>query len=203
MVEKHQVSGMFMHNSTWLLTWHISVFISYRSFKSWLPRWSSIHVSRKTSLNGFWRMLKYDYHDNGGHSVHHNLTLDHKLKCQPLSFQGTYYLIYDKWVPVTTAWCVLRLQMKEPPPIWRVDVNILNKQLQTAIKAWFSSLGVGWGAIAILQKFAIALVLDWCFGTTSEMEKGHWVLQEVGRGGGAWTGLIWLRIGTGGRLLWM
>jgi hypothetical protein len=26
-------------------------------------------------------------------------------------------------------------------------------------------------------------------------------LQEVGWGGGAWTGLIWLRIGTGGGLL--
>jgi hypothetical protein len=26
-------------------------------------------------------------------------------------------------------------------------------------------------------------------------------LQEVGWGGGTWTGLIWLRIGTGGGLL--
>ena len=31
------------------------------------------------------------------------------------------------WVPVTTAWCVLRLQMEEWPPIWRVAVNKLNK----------------------------------------------------------------------------
>jgi len=31
------------------------------------------------------------------------------------------------------------------------------------------------------------------------MEKGHWILEEVGWGG-AWTGLIWLRIGAGGRL---
>jgi len=30
--------------------------------------------------------------------------------------------------------------------IWRVAVNILNKQSWTAIKGWFSSLGVGWGA---------------------------------------------------------
>ena len=28
-------------------------------------------------------------------------------------------------------------------------------------------------------------------------------LQEVGWGGGAWTGLIWLRIGTGGGHLYM
>jgi len=46
-------------------------------------------------------------------------------------------------VPVTTAWRVLRLQMEEQPPIWRVAANILNKQLQTADKEWSSSLGVG------------------------------------------------------------
>jgi len=37
-------------------------------------------------------------------------------------------LIRDKWVPVTTAWCVLRLRMEERPPIWRVAANIINKQ---------------------------------------------------------------------------
>ena len=52
----------------------------------------------------------------------------------------------DKWVPVTTAWCVLRLRMEEEPPMWRVAVNILNKQLRTADKGWFSNLGVGQGA---------------------------------------------------------
>jgi hypothetical protein len=30
----------------------------------------------------------------------------------------------DKWVPVTTAWHVLRLQMEEWPPIWRVAENM-------------------------------------------------------------------------------
>jgi hypothetical protein len=28
------------------------------------------------------------------------------------------------WVPVTTAWRVLRLRMEERPPIWRVAVNV-------------------------------------------------------------------------------
>ena len=32
------------------------------------------------------------------------------------------------WVPVTTAWRVLRLRIEERPPIWRVAANILNKQ---------------------------------------------------------------------------
>ena len=48
----------------------------------------------------------------------------------------------DKWVPVTTAWRVLRLRMEERPPIWRVAVKILNKQSQTADKGWSCSLGL-------------------------------------------------------------
>ena len=38
----------------------------------------------------------------------------------------------DKWVPVTTAWRVLRLRMEERPPIRRLAVSILNKQSRTA-----------------------------------------------------------------------
>jgi hypothetical protein len=34
----------------------------------------------------------------------------------------------DKWVPVTMVWRVLRLWIKERPPIWRVAANTLNKQ---------------------------------------------------------------------------
>jgi len=49
----------------------------------------------------------------------------------------------EKWVPVTMTWRILRLQMEGGPPIWRVAVNILNKQSQTADKGWPSSLGLG------------------------------------------------------------
>ena len=52
----------------------------------------------------------------------------------------------DKWVPVIMAWHVLRLQMEERPPIWRVAANKLNNQSRTADKGWSSSLGVGRGA---------------------------------------------------------
>jgi hypothetical protein len=38
------------------------------------------------------------------------------------------------------------LWMEEQPPIWRVAVNTLNKQSQTADNMWSSSLGVGHGA---------------------------------------------------------
>ena len=41
---------------------------------------------------------------------------------------------HEKWVPVTTAWHVLRLGMEERPPIWKVAVNILNKKSRTADK---------------------------------------------------------------------
>ena len=49
----------------------------------------------------------------------------------------------DKCVPVTTSWRVLGSRKEERLPIWRVAASILNKQLQTANKSWFSSLGVG------------------------------------------------------------
>jgi hypothetical protein len=51
------------------------------------------------------------------------------------------YSFHDKWVPVTRAWHILRLQREEWPPIWRVAANILNKQSLTADKRLSSSLG--------------------------------------------------------------
>jgi len=43
-------------------------------------------------------------------------------------------------------WRVLRLRIKERPPIRRVASNKLNKQSRTADEGWSSSLGVGRGA---------------------------------------------------------
>jgi hypothetical protein len=40
-------------------------------------------------------------------------------------------ILRDKSVPVTTAWRVLKFPLKELPPVWRVAVNILDKQLWT------------------------------------------------------------------------
>jgi len=53
---------------------------------------------------------------------------------------------YDKWIPVTTAWCILWLRMEERILMWRVDANILNKQSRKAEKKRSSSLGFGCGA---------------------------------------------------------
>ena len=48
-----------------------------------------------------------------------------------------------KWVPVTTAWRVLRLRTEERPPTWRVAANILNKQSRTVDEGWSSKWGLG------------------------------------------------------------
>jgi hypothetical protein len=60
-----------------------------------------------------------------------------------LEIENKHLEASDKWVPVTMAWRVLRLQMEERPPIWRVAANILNKQSQPANQGWSSSLVVG------------------------------------------------------------
>jgi len=52
--------------------------------------------------------------------------------------------IHNKWVPVITAWHFLKLWMEKWPPIWRVAVNILNKQSRTADRGLVLQLGV-WG----------------------------------------------------------
>jgi hypothetical protein len=41
---------------------------------------------------------------------------------------GIHQLLHDKWAPVTTAWRVLRLQIQERTPVWRIAANIMNKQ---------------------------------------------------------------------------
>jgi hypothetical protein len=51
-----------------------------------------------------------------------------------------------KWVPVTTAWRVLRFRMEESPPVWKAAANKFNKKSWTADEGWSSSLGVGRGA---------------------------------------------------------
>jgi hypothetical protein len=39
------------------------------------------------------------------------------------------------------AWHINRLQMKELTLVWKVAMNILNKQSQTTNKGWYSSFG--------------------------------------------------------------
>jgi len=56
------------------------------------------------------------------------------------------YIFTMQWVPVTTAWRVLRLWIEEQPPIRRATASKLNKQSRTADEGWSSALGTGRGA---------------------------------------------------------
>jgi hypothetical protein len=77
------------------------------------------------------------------------------------------------YINVTTAWCILRVQMEEWHPIWAVPANMLNMQSRTADKGWSSSSGLGevlttphrknW---LCYKKWICVLDLDWYFGTT-------------------------------------
>ena len=64
----------------------------------------------------------------------------------PIKIVNAFLIWPCLWVPVTTAWRVLRLLMEERPPIWSVAVNKLNKQSRTADNRWSSSFGVGRGS---------------------------------------------------------
>jgi len=71
-----------------------------------------------------------------------------RLQCEKLCYFWGYVRLFpcDKWVPVTTAWPILRLRMEERPQIRREAANMLNKQSRKGDKRWYSSLVVGRGA---------------------------------------------------------
>jgi hypothetical protein len=69
--------------------------------------------------------------------------LDFGIKIRTVNLKNLGVDVRDKRVPVTTAWPGLRLRMEERPAIWRVAVNILNKQSQTADKGWSYNMVVG------------------------------------------------------------
>jgi hypothetical protein len=89
-------------------------------------------------------------------------------------------------VSVTMAWYVLRLQMEEWAPIWRVAVNILNKQSWTADKRWSSSLGVGVVLTNPHHKTGLVMKqipVPWSWTDPLWEDKIKMDLQEVGWGG--------------------
>ena len=93
--------------------------------------------------------------------------------------------------------------MEEWPPTWKVAVNILNKQSRTADKGWPSSLGVGRCSknFSPQKRYLVTKCScrkPWMWTDTSVQPKQRSFRKwDVG----AWTGLSWLRIRTGGRHL--
>ena len=88
------------------------------------------------------------------------------------------------------------LRMEERPPIWRVVGSKLNKQSRTAEEGWSSSLGVGRGAnnASPWKPMLRNIHKSRCF---LQRQNDPEVIRVVG------TGWSWLRIGTGGRHLWV
>ena len=85
-----------------------------------------------------------------------------------LRFPHRKRVYHDKWVPITTAWRVLRLRMDKRPSVWRVSAKRLNKQSRIADKCWSSSLGIGRGVttphrknLSCYESFTRASELDW------------------------------------------
>jgi len=90
----------------------------------------------------------YDFYSLDG--KHYILKYLLALCCFVILFISIFissYAIFpcDKWGPCPPAWRVLRLRLEELPAIWRLAVNILNKQSRTEDKEWSSSLGFGRG----------------------------------------------------------
>ena len=56
--------------------------------------------------------------------------------------QGAKLTGRDKWVPVTTAWSILKSRMKDGIPICTVDANIMKRQSWTFNKVWSSISGL-------------------------------------------------------------
>ena len=119
---------------------------------TWVILWVWCYFSWVDSFE----ILGLCFYDFGGQVVFHSYSfwgffllivvmLHHTFSLLSLLYLNMT-LSCDKWVPVNTAWHVLRLHMEEQPPIWRVAANIFNKQSRTADKGWSSSLGFGRGA---------------------------------------------------------
>jgi hypothetical protein len=94
----------------------------------------NVALAIEKSVRVYCVMTEWWYHWECGNTTASNLDLSKPWYCVP-------------WVPCHYG--MARPQVADGGgdlQIWRVAVNILNKQSRTADKGWPSSLGVGWGA---------------------------------------------------------
>jgi hypothetical protein len=123
----------------WMSTFKWQMLNVFNSVVFHVDRWINRHQEYPRHLF-FARMNVYEAYTNYNHEMKHLI----KAPLKYFVYLGVY--CHVKWVPVTTAWRVLRLRMEERPLIWRVAANKLNKQARTTNEEWSSSLGVGRGA---------------------------------------------------------
>jgi len=112
-------------------------------------------------------------------------------------FSCKVHICRDKWVPVTTAWRVLRLQMEERPPVWRVAAIILNNRGNQ--QGVILQLG-GWARCWQLLSVKNGIITH--RGHLSRTWIDTLVRNKKRKRDMIWTGPSWLRIGTGGGHLW-
>jgi hypothetical protein len=102
------------------------------------------------------------------------------------------------WVPVTTAWHVLRLRMEERPPIWRVAANKLNKQPQTA-----PACGLGEVLTTPLRKKRILRITHVKMLPLETKQSGDKLLPHSDLREGVFLEEVSRSRRTGGGLLWV
>jgi hypothetical protein len=113
-----------------LICRHFCMSVRMFHFRHLLTPWSRVHLEK---LTGFAANQEIP-------SILWNPKVHYRTHKRPP------HIFFVLWVPVTTAWRVLRFRMEERPPIWRAAANTLNKQSRTADEGWSSRLGVGRGA---------------------------------------------------------
>ena len=89
----------------------------------------------------------------------------HKVgnKIESTNIVYSLHVTYNKWVPVTTAWRVLRLRMEERPPVWRVAANIFKKAVPDSGQRVVLQLG-GLGEVLITPHRKTILLRIICKG---------------------------------------
>ena len=126
-----------------------------------------------------------------------------------------------KRIPVNTAWRVLWLRIDERPLDREGSCEYVELAIADSRQGWSSGLGLGevltnphCTKLACYEKFHTVPDLNWrILVGGSESRRDHledtvvdgmiilkWIFKKWK---GAWTGLIWLRIGTGGGLFRM
>jgi len=107
------------------------------------------HIKQQTKLQFciFWSLYfwiaKWKTKDSALNDSKHFLTSVCSVFLHEWNFDVLGLFPHDKWVPVTTSGHILRLWIKEWPPMWRVAANILNKQSRTADRGWSPAWRLG------------------------------------------------------------
>jgi hypothetical protein len=137
----------------WAMGIHLQIDGDYNAHKTKIYKNSSVRrtrvlrstgpTDRKQYFGCVWQPLLAKTPNNNPSSRRPGYIGNFSATCVArVAYRQYLHMVHDKWVPVTTAWGVLRLRMEEWLAIWRVAANVLNKQSGRVDKRWSSSFGV-------------------------------------------------------------